>query len=113
MKKFTKKIINKIGNSKFAEKFVNDYVDTTGHKIALGLIVLLTVAFCGLFYFAPLLRFSTDLVIPEWMVNPVLEDASMISLQVLLVYAAFVAFIGHCHANSYYNEAEVCEEICE
>ena len=99
MKKTINKVIKKIGHTKFAEKFTNDFLDTTATKI--GLVASAVIAILGIiaFQFLPLLRHQPfGLNVPEWMCNPILATASAIFSAVLIVVGIFILVVAHCYA---------------
>ena len=100
-KTLNKKVINKIGQTKFADKFTNDFLDTTATKI--GSLVTVLAAFVTTFMFSllPLTQYQPlNWNIPEWMDNPVLETGSMVFLLAVLAMAIFTFVVAQCYSIS-------------
>ena len=100
-KTLNKRLINKIGQTKFAEKFTNDFLDTTATKSGGLAIAIAAIVSTFLFYILPLARYQPlRWNIPEWMCNPALETGSVAFLLTVLAMAVFTFVVAQCYSIS-------------
>lgn len=92
-KTLSKKLAIKIGQSKFTEKFIYNFLDTIAFKI-IGILVVAT-AIVG--YALPLMQYQPFYWdIPAWMTTPALATVTAIAWLITFAVGIPAAIIGIC-----------------